>query len=224
MPVTLITGGSSGIGAELAGRLSGAGHQVVVTGRDENKLAEIAAKHDLLALPADASDPAAVESTITTTVETFGRLDNIVANAGVVTRDTIESGDPAGWREMLLTNVLGPTLLINAALPALRSSRGRIVLMGSIAGLGNTPGNLYSVTKWAVAALAENTRLLVAGWGIGVTLVNPGPVSTPLWGAGGPKGQALSSADVAASVCWVLNQPQGVDVNTLTVRPTGHQV
>jgi NAD(P)-dependent dehydrogenase (short-subunit alcohol dehydrogenase family) len=115
-----------------------------------------------------------VRSWITAAVDKFGRLDVAIANAGFYTQDTLAEGDPDHWREMILTNVLGPALLIRAALPALRQTRGRIVLVGSVAGVKNTPGNLYSVTKWAVTALAENTRMMVTGDGIGVTLVAPG--------------------------------------------------
>ena len=99
---------------------------------------------------------------------------NAVANAGYVARDTLADGDPEGWRVMVLTNVLGPALLVRAALPALTRSRGRIVFVGSTSGLEHLEGSLYSATKWAVTALAENTRLLVTGDGVGVTLIAPG--------------------------------------------------
>ncbi|GAA4896432.1 hypothetical protein GCM10023405_14590 [Streptomonospora salina] len=82
---------------------------------------------------------------------------------------------------MVLTNVLGPALVTQAVLPHLKETRGRLVVVGSVAGVKNTPGNLYSATKWAVHALAENTRLLAAGDGVGVTLVAPGMVDTPFW-------------------------------------------
>ncbi|MER6977782.1 SDR family NAD(P)-dependent oxidoreductase [Streptomyces carpinensis] len=79
---------------------------------------------------------------------------------------------------MVLTNVLGPALLVRETLPHLRESKGRIVITGSVAGVRNTPGNLYSVTNWAPHAPAENTRLLVGKDGVGVTVVAPGVVDT----------------------------------------------
>jgi NADP-dependent 3-hydroxy acid dehydrogenase YdfG len=223
MPVTLITGGSSGIGAATARLLVDAGHQVAVTGRDEGRLASIAKEIGVVTVAGDGADYDAVRASVDATVTAYGRLDNVVANAGFATHDTLETGDPERWREMTLINVLGPMLLVKAALPYLRESRGRIVLLGSVAGVKNTPGNIYSATKWAVTGLAENTRMLVTGWGIGVTLVAPGRVDTPFW-PGPVSGPALSADDVAATIAWVLGQPASVDVNTVVSRPKGQSV
>lgn len=225
--VTLITGGSSGIGAAVAKRLLSQGHRVAITGRDRSRLDRLTASlrepADLLALAADASDYEAVQSAVDATVRTFGRLDTVVANAAFGTTGDLADGDPAEWREMVLTNVLGPALLIRAALPALKLTRGRIVLVGSVAGHVASRGNLYGATKWAVTGLAENTRLMVTGDGIGVTLVSPGRVETPFWDihGGPPDGDILSADQVAESIVWAVSQPTGVDVNTVTVRPTG---
>ena len=147
----------------------------------------------------------------------------LVANAGFATHDTLADGDPDRWREMVLTNVLGPALLIKAALPALQQTRGRIVLIGSVAGFVHTPGNIYGVTKWAVTGLAENTRRLVTGDGIGVTLIAPGRVATPFWDANGgpPAGGLLTADQIADAIVWAISQPSGVDVNTVIVRPIG---
>jgi NADP-dependent 3-hydroxy acid dehydrogenase YdfG len=138
-------------------------------------------------------------------------------------RVAITGRDPDRWRDMVLTNVLGPALLIKAALPALQQTRGRIVLLGSVAGFVHTPGNIYGVAKWAVTGLAENTRRLVTGDGIGVTLIAPGRVATPFWDAtGGPPAGGLLTADqVADAIVWAISQPSGVDVNTVIVRPIG---
>ena len=224
-PVTLITGGGSGIGAATARRLLGEGHRVAVTGRGEERLDrfahELGRPAELLTLVGDAADWDAVRSAVETTVDRFGRLDAVIANAGFTTFDVVTDGDPAGWRDMVLTNVLGPALLIRAALPALRSTRGRIVLVGSVAGVVYSPGNIYGATKWAVTGLAENTRRMVTGDGVGVTLVNPGATETSFFDAdGGPPDRAMLDADhIADAIVWAITRPSGVDVNTLTVRP-----
>lgn len=232
-PVTLVTGGSSGIGAATTRRLLAAGHRIVVTGRDEEKLDRLANELDagscLRTLAGDAADFDAVRAAVTLALEAFGGLDNAVANAGFATRDTLADGDPDGWRAMVLTNVLGPALLVRAALPALRQSRGRLVFIGSIVGYKNFAGNLYAATKSAVTALAENTRLLVTGDGVGVTLIAPGAVDTPgrrtdpRQGTPGyfPNEQALSVDQIADAVAWAIGQPRRVDVNTIVVRPRG---
>jgi NADP-dependent 3-hydroxy acid dehydrogenase YdfG len=223
MPVTLITGGSSGIGAATARRLVAAGHQVVVTGRDAGRLDTIAKELDVVTVAGDGADYQAVTAAVDAAAGTYGRLDNVIVNAGFATHDNLADGDPDRWRDMVLINVLGPMLLVRAALPHLRESRGRIVFVGSVAGVKNTPGNVYSTTKWAVTGLAENTRMLVTGWGIGVSLVAPGRVDTPFWNTP-VSGPALSADDVAGSVEWVLGQPPEVDLNTVVVRPKGQSV
>ena len=227
-PVTLITGGSSGIGAATARALLKQGHRVAVTGRDGDRLAAFAASEDagerLLTVSGDAGDAADVADAVSQAVGRWGRLDTVIANAGFYLPGTLEDHDPDAMRSMVLTNVLGPALLVRETLPHLRESRGRIVVVGSVAGIRNTPGNLYSVTKWAVHALVENVRLLVAKDRVGVTLVAPGVVDTPFWDERGGAPQAapaLTAEQIANAILFAVNQPEGVDVSQLVVRPTG---
>ncbi|WP_149550927.1 SDR family oxidoreductase [Streptomyces marokkonensis] len=226
-PVALVTGGGSGIGAAVARRLLDAGQRVAVTGRSEERLRgfakELGEPERLLTIPGDAAVYEDVRSAVDTALAEFGRLDTVVANAGYATGDSVAEGDPAGWTGMVLTNVLGPALLIRASIDALKETRGRIVLVGSVAGFVPTPGNLYGATKWAVTGLAENTRRQVTEWGVGVTLIAPGRVDTPFWDAHGslPPGHLLTAGQIADSVVWAMGQPAGVDVNTVVVRPVG---
>ncbi|MFF2198203.1 SDR family oxidoreductase [Streptomyces sp. NPDC058157] len=227
-PVTLITGGSTGIGAATARALLKQGHRVAVTGRDAGKLAAFAATagagERLLTITGDAGEAEDVAAAVRQVVDTWGRLDNVVANAGFSLPGNLETHAPEDMRAMILTNVLGPALLIQETLPHLRASRGRIVIIGSVAGVRHTPGNLYSVTKWAAHALAENTRLLVGQDGVGVTVVAPGIVDTPFWHARGgtPETAATMTAEqIADTIVFAVNQPAGVDINHITMRPTG---
>lgn len=226
-PVALITGGGSGIGAAVARQLLAAGHRVTVTGRTERRLRDLSDSlgnpEALRTVVADAAVYDDVRNAVDRTLKAYGRLDTVVANAGVATHDSVAEGDPAGWSEMVLTNVLGPALLVRASIEALKESRGRIVLVGSVAGFVNTPGNLYGATKWAVTGLAENTRRQVTEFGVGVTLVAPGRVETPFWDGYGslPPGRLLTADQIADSVVWAIRQPAGVDVNTVVVRPLG---
>jgi NADP-dependent 3-hydroxy acid dehydrogenase YdfG len=227
-PVTLITGGSSGIGAATAGALLKQGHRVAITGRDADRLATFAtsagAGERLLTISGDASDENHVAAAVRQAVSRWGRLDTVIANAGFSLPGTLEDHDPQAMRAMVLTNVLGPALLVRETLPHLRESRGRIVIVGSVAGIRNTPGNLYSVTKWAAHALVENVRLLVARDGIGVTLVAPGVVDTPFWDERGgcpEAAPALTAEQVAETIVFAVSQPEGVYINQLVVRPAG---
>jgi len=225
--VALITGGGSGIGAAVARQLLDAGGRVAVTGRGEERLRafadELGNPEGLLTIPGSAAEYDQVRAAVEATHKEFGRLDTVVANAGFATHDSVADGDPAGWTEMVLTNVLGPALLVRASIDALKETRGRIVLIGSVAGFVNTPGNIYGATKWAVTGLAENTRRQVTEFGVGVTLVAPGRVETPFWDSYGslPPGQLLTADQIADSIVWAIRQPAGVDVNTVVVRPIG---
>ncbi|MFF6911595.1 SDR family NAD(P)-dependent oxidoreductase [Streptomyces sp. NPDC012466] len=228
--VALITGGGSGIGAAVARQLLEADYRVAVTGRGEERLRgfaeELGRPDGLLTIAGDTAVYDDVRAAVDTTVKTFGRLDTVVANAGFATHDTVAEGDPAGWTDMVLTNVLGPALLIRASIDALKETRGRIVLVGSVAGFVYGPGNIYGATKWAVTGLAENTRRQVTEWGVGVTLVAPGRTETPFWDSYGslPPGHLLTAGQIADSVVWAMSQPEGVDINTVVVRPVGQPV
>ncbi|MFJ9822586.1 SDR family oxidoreductase [Streptomyces sp. NPDC101151] len=226
-PVALITGGGSGIGAAVARQLLDAGYRVTVTGRGEGRLRDFADSlgnpGELLTVAGSAAAFDDIQDAVDRTLKAYGRLDTVVANAGFATHDSVADGDPSGWTEMVLTNVLGPALLIRASVDALKETRGRIVLVGSVAGFVNTPGNFYGATKWAVTGLAENTRRQVTEFGIGVTLVAPGRVETPFWDSYGslPPGHLLTADQIADSVVWAIRQPAGVDVNTVVIRPLG---
>ncbi len=228
----LITGATSGIGAHTARALLEIGHRVAVTGRNETKLKafldETGHPDRLLGLVSDAADWDDTRSAVARTVEHFGGLDAAVANAGFSSADyrrtggaTLADGDPALWPAMVLTNVLGPALLARAALPHLEAGGGRLILVGSVVGLKNSPANLYSATKWAVTGLAENLRMHATTRGVGVTLVNPGVIDTPFWESGSTPPFALAPEHVAESIRFAIEQPPGVDLNTLTIRPIG---
>ncbi len=115
-PAALVTGGGTGIGAAVARHLLDAGWRVTVTGRTERRLREFADglgnPEELQTVAGDASAFADVQHAVDRTLTAYGRLDTVVANAGFATHDTVADGDPAGWAEMVLTNVLGPALLI----------------------------------------------------------------------------------------------------------------
>lgn len=224
MKTVVVTGGSSGIGAALARHLVEAGHNVVATGRDRERLGPLSEKiadpARLLTLEADAASWADSQRVVARALETFGRIDGVVANAGYTTPGNIRTADPEDWAAMVLTNVLGPALVVRAALEALEASRGRVVIVGSVAGHKHSPGNLYSATKWATTGLAENLRMELASSGVTVALLSPGIVDTAFYPAG-PPGPSLSAEQVASLVVWLLEQPYEVDVGTLVVRPTG---
>lgn len=131
-------------------------------------------------------------------VGAVGQRDHVVASAGYAIFDNLVDGDPRGWRDMVLTNVLAPANLIRASLQALKQMRVRIVLIGSAAGVIYTPGNIYGATKSAVT-----------GYGAGVTLVNLGATATNFFDADGglPDREMVTADDLASSFGWAIHLP-----------------
>lgn len=221
-----ITGGASGIGAALARKANGAGHNVYATGRSQGKLDELAGSLDAetaLTAASDGSDWDQTQAAVAAAVERFGGLDVVVANAGGTVAGNFESGDPEAWRTMVLTNVLGVALTAKATIPQLAERGGRLVLIGSVVGHKIPPGSLYSATKHAVTAMAESIRMEVTKKGVGVTLIAPGRAETPFW-AELPDAPMLAPDAVAEAILWACDQPAAVDVNEILVRPAGQEV
>jgi NADP-dependent 3-hydroxy acid dehydrogenase YdfG len=220
--VVLITGAGSGIGAATARLAVDAGLRVVLAGRTLAPLAQLAealgGPEHAVAVVADVREWEGNVAAVQAAVEGFGRLDVAFANAGIHGAAGWLADTPEHWRDLVLTNVLGPALTIRAALPALTESRGHAVLMSSAAGRRVLP-SLYSVTRWATAAMGEAVRQDVGGSGVRVTVVEPGGVNTPLWEAANPG--RLEPEDVGRAVLYAISQPPHVDVNEVLIRPAG---
>jgi len=221
IPVLLITGASSGIGAETARHAVASGRRVVLAARSADKLealaAELGGPEHAIAVTSDVTDFASQEALVATTLSAFGRLDAAFANAGFGAKRGFLEETPEHWRDMVLTNVLGAAYTIRATLPALLEYGGHLLLTSSVAGRRALPGSLYSATKFSVTAMGEALRQEVDGK-IRVTLIEPGMVDTPFFD-NKPAG-ALEPADIARAVLYALDQPKHVDVNEILIRPT----
>ena len=222
-PVFLITGASSGIGAATARAASQAGYRLVLGARSADKLQaladELGGADRALAVTTDVTSWEANVALVAATTETFGRLDVAFANAGFgAARGWLEE-TPEHWREMVLTNVLGAAYTVRAAIPALKESKGHVLLTGSVAGRKAFPGSLYSSTKWAVTAMGESIRADLNDTGVRTTLIEPGMVDTPFF-ENKPSIEALQPEDIARAVMYAVAQPPHVDVNEILIRPT----
>lgn len=228
-PVLLITGASSGIGAQVARRAAESGYRLVLGARREEPLrklvAELGGEERAIAVTSDVTDWDDAQDLAKSATDRFGRLDAVAANAGFGASRGFLEESPEHWRSMVLTNVLGVALTIRATLPALlQSGTGHYLLTGSVAGRRALPGSLYSSTKWAVTGMAESLRQELRqihdNHAIRVTLISPGMVDTDFFDTRPGPERALSDDDIARSAMWALEQPDGVDVNEILIRPT----
>jgi NADP-dependent 3-hydroxy acid dehydrogenase YdfG len=223
MRVCLITGASGGIGTALARSLVEAGDRVVLSSRNAAELSRLAAELGALAIPADVSVWDEISGAVARVVEHFGRLDVVIANAGIGAPRGWLNSTPERWRAMIDTNVLGTAYTARAAIPALTETHGHLVLMSSLGARLELPGSLYSVTKHAVTAMGACLRLDLNGTGVRVTVIEPGHVDTEFFAKGAPDiaptFRPLDPEDVAAAVAYALSQPAHVDVNEILVRP-----
>ncbi|KXS54880.1 MAG: short-chain dehydrogenase/reductase SDR [Marinobacter sp. T13-3] len=222
-PVMLITGASSGIGAETARAAAREGYRLVLAARSEDKLAglqqELGGEENVLTVRCDVQSESDQKAMVSQALDTFGQIDAVFANAGRGGEPGgFSEADPGVWKDMILTNVLGVGLTIQACLPALRESRGHLLLTGSAAGRVTIPGSMYSATKWAVSGIGYGVREELRGSGIRVTLIEPGMVNTPFFDE--PPAHALKPEDIANAVMYAVAQPAHVDVNEILVRPT----
>jgi len=220
-PVFLITGASSGIGAATARHAAQAGYRLVLAARSEDKLAalsqELGGPDRALSIRCDVTEWGDQEAMVARTLEAYGRLDVVFANAGFGGARGFKASTPEFWRDMVLTNVYGAALTIRAAYDALVAAHGHLLLTSSVAGRRVLPGSFYSVTKHAVTAMGEAARQELAEQGVRVTLIEPGMVDTPFFD-NRPTG-ALESDDIARAVMYAVSQPPHVDVSELLVRP-----
>ena len=196
----LITGGTTGIGLETAREFIREGARVAITGTNPATL-EAARKElpaDTLVISSDASDVSAQKPLAERVRQSFGALDILFVNAGVVDMRPLEKWDEAGFDRSFAINLKGAFFLIQALLPVF-ANPASIVLNGSVnAHIGMPNTSVYSATKAAMISLARTLSGETISRGIRVNVVSPGPISTPLYGKLGFSEADLKS--VAASI------------------------
>ncbi|MCH5676694.1 SDR family NAD(P)-dependent oxidoreductase [Streptomyces gilvus] len=234
--IAIVTGASSGIGAATARRLAEAGYRVVLTARREDRIEALAkelneAGHQATAYRLDVTDRAAVDEFATA----FTTVAVLVNNAGgALGADPVATGDPADWRTMYETNVLGTLNVTQALLPKLvASGDGTVVVISSTAGHGTYEGGAgYVAAKHGAHVLAETLRLEIVGQPVRVIEIAPGMVKTDefaLTRYGGDAEAAskvyegvaepLTADDVADTISWAVTRPHHVNVDLLVLRP-----
>jgi NADP-dependent 3-hydroxy acid dehydrogenase YdfG len=234
--VVLITGGSTGIGAEVARLLASRGAKVAIGARRKDKIDEVAAHivsegGTARGYALDVTRKQEVEAVVQAVVTDFGRLDVLINNAGLMPIRPMSEVNTDEWDAMIDVNLKGTLYGIAAALPRfLAQESGHIINLSSVAGIKvfAPGGTVYSGTKFAVSAISEGLRQEV-GDKIRVTTIEPGAVDSDLKHSTSGTAtdtvldfykQAIPAASVARAIAFAIEQPDDVDINQIVIRPT----
>ena len=238
--LVLITGATSGIGKSTAELFAKNGHDLIVTGRREDRLKEFKTllestyKIKVTTLCFDIRNLSEVENAISNLSPENKKIDVLVNNAGLAAGlGPIQSGNIDHWERMIDTNVKG-LLYISRAISNLmiENKKGHIINVGSIAGKEvYANGNVYCATKHAVDALNKGMRIDLLAHNIKVTSINPGMVETEFsivrFDGDADKAkkvyeglQPLKPEDIAETIYWVANRPLHVNINDIIIMPT----
>jgi len=236
--IVVITGASSGLGEAAARHLSAVGASVALGARRVERLQSLAG--DLtaqggkaLALATDVTDRDQVKRLVDAAVETFGRVDVMINNAGLMPQSLLERLKIDEWDRMIDVNIKGVLYGIAAALPHMKQRKaGHIINVSSVAGHKVRPGGtVYSATKHAVRVISEGLRQEVKPYNIRTTVISPGAVDTELPDTITDPDAAVAmqkfydefaipADSFARAVAYAMSQPEEVDINEILFRPT----
>ncbi|CAM4081013.1 SDR family oxidoreductase [Vreelandella rituensis] len=234
--VVIITGASSGLGKATAHRLAKGGAKLVLAARREDRLVELrdAIKEqggNAIYQVTDVTDRDQVEALATAAKETYGRIDVLVNNAGLMPLSPLDQLKVDEWEQMIDVNIKGVLYGIASVLPTMREQHvGHIINLSSVAGHKVFPASaVYSATKYAVKALSEGIRQ-EGGGEIRSTNISPGAIATELTstisdpetaeGVDEMYEMAIDADAIARAVTYAIEQPADVDVNEIIIRPT----
>jgi NADP-dependent 3-hydroxy acid dehydrogenase YdfG len=240
--VVVITGASSGLGEATARLLSAQGASVVLGARRIDRLRVLADELSrrggkALAVPTDVIQCDQVKRLVDAAVQTYGRIDVMINNAGLMPQALLERLKIDEWNRMIDVNIKGVLYGIAAALPHMKQQKaGHFINVSSVAGHRVGPGfAVYAATKYAVRALSEGLRQEVKPYNIRTTVISPGAVATELPNTvTDPQAAerirkfyaevAIPAESFARAVAFAMSQPEEVDVNEILFRPTRQEV
>jgi ribitol 2-dehydrogenase len=229
--VAVVTGASSGIGRAVASLFAARGMKQVLTARSADKLAALAKQldSDTLVVPADMTKPDDVARIVKCATGKYGRVDILLANAGVYIPGKVIDGEPDAWDQLIATNVTGVFRLVHATLPLMVAQHeGDILVTSSISGHQAIHWEpIYSASKHAIQSFVHGLRRQLLKTGVRVGAVAPGMVLNELWGITDPdeidkrtsEGAGLRSEDVAEAIEFMLTRPRNVTIRDLVMLP-----
>ena len=229
--VVIITGASSGIGAASARLLAAQGCKLSLAARRVDEMQRLADQlaAESLVLQADMTAPADISHMVARTLERFGRIDALLANAGGYIPGQFAEGDIEGLTRMFRLNVDGVLRCAHAVIPSMKAQGGGdIIVTSSISGHMDIVGEpIYSASKNAVQTFVHTVRRQLAGDGIRVMSLAPGPVANPMQNLYDPaeiqlavaRQSHLSSEDCAEAILFMLSRPRHVTIRDLVILP-----
>lgn len=192
MPSVLVTGANRGIGLAITRHMSARGWDVYATARSDSALRELGAMPGVHPTRLDVTDRVSLEGLA---AQLPAELDGVVNNAGIIVNGPVEGLTLDDLSRQLDVNVTAQIGVTQAVLPKIRAAKGRIVFISSVSGLIATPGTgAYNASKFALEALADALRMELRPWGIRVSLVEPGPIRTDMWGGALEEHDAMVAA------------------------------
>ena len=230
--VIIITGASSGIGEATAIAMAPLGCKLALAARSAEKLQTLgdSLPTETLVLPTDVTDGDQVVAMVEKTIDRFGHLDVMFANAGIYIPGEAADGNPDKWANLIDVNVNGVLRCAHAALgPMIKQGHGDILVTSSISGFIDIHWEpVYSASKHAVQSFVHTLRRQAIPHGIRVSSIAPGRVLNPLWGTSDKAeidkeveaGQSMRSEDVANAVIFMLSQPPHVNIRDLIMLPS----
>lgn len=207
----LVTGGSQGIGAALVERARKAGHHVVFTGRNAERIQRLASSTGAHGVAADVANSDDNARTVATCLERMGGIDVLVNNAGYAYRAEIGALDLAAMRAMFDVNVFGLVDITNRIVPMMKQqASGDIINIASTSGMkGGAGGTSYGASKWAVRGISQSWQSELRPHGIRVVCVCPSEVQTDFGGRTGRNNpNKLYADDIAATIMAALGMPR----------------
>jgi ribitol 2-dehydrogenase len=234
--VAVVTGASSGIGLAIAQALAAEGALLVLGARSQGKLDEVVAGlgESAMAVRTDVTDSASVEALIAAAIGRHGRIDILIANAGVYTGWDFAAGDLAEQLALINTNVGGVLRTVHAALQhMIPAGSGDIVITSSVSGHQAIYWEpVYSASKHAVQALLHGVRRQLVGTGVRIGAVAPGVVLNDIWqvtdaaavAEGVAAGTGIRSEDVAEAAVYMLTRPGHVNIRDLVILPVNQEI
>jgi NAD(P)-dependent dehydrogenase (short-subunit alcohol dehydrogenase family) len=230
----LVTGASSGIGRATALLLDRNGFQVFAGVRrsEHGEILRRQASERLTPILLDLTDPNSIESAVRSVADKLGdrALAGLVNNAGIDIAGPLETSSIAGVRSQFEVNVIGLLAVTQAFLPLLRQGRGRVVNIGSVLGRLAIPFmGAYSASKFALEGLTDAFRIELRPWGVHVSLIEPGPVATPLWSKahllagmneerGAAAGKLYATTNAAAQAAFTQFGQSGISPDRVAVK------